>query len=90
MQVMPPHWYFTSALPRAMGSTLLFLPLALFSEHSARVMPFAVIAIAFVLLYSLLPHKELRFIFYAIPTLNIAACDVLGAAYVFVGWRRWC
>eukprot|EP00943_MAST-04B_sp_MAST-4B-sp1_P001523 g1523.t1 len=73
--VMPFHWYFTSALPRSMLTALLFIPLGLIDGWSVyhlqrRVFNMAIPIFIFVSLYSLLPHKELRFIFYAIPILN--------------------
>lgn len=72
----PLHWYFSSALPRALSS---FLPVALSAPLVGRppfrrlVLP----AVAFVALYSLLPHKELRFIFFALPLFNAAAAVVM-------------
>ena len=73
--VMPFHWYFTSALPRSLVSALFFVPLGMvdgwsFFRLQRTVLHMAIPVLLFVGLYSFLPHKELRFIFYAIPVLN--------------------
>jgi len=64
-------WYFYSAIPRAMASSVFLLPLGLYFDDRARKLFFP--AVIFVLLYSILPHKELRFIIYVFPFLNVAA-----------------
>ncbi|CAJ1948966.1 unnamed protein product [Sphenostylis stenocarpa] len=65
------HWYFTSALPR---SLLAAYPLSLFGLFvDRRVRSFTFPVLAFVLLYSKLPHKELRFIISSVPIFNLSA-----------------
>ncbi|XP_064106910.1 uncharacterized protein LOC135215886 [Macrobrachium nipponense] len=64
-------WYWYSALPRALGLSLPLIPVGLVLDKRVRVL--ATPAIIFVTAYSFLPHKELRFIIYVIPLLNVAA-----------------
>eukprot|EP00189_Rhodosorus_marinus_P009456 CAMPEP_0184738304 /NCGR_PEP_ID=MMETSP0315-20130426/988_1 /TAXON_ID=101924 /ORGANISM="Rhodosorus marinus, Strain UTEX LB 2760" /LENGTH=484 /DNA_ID=CAMNT_0027205959 /DNA_START=27 /DNA_END=1481 /DNA_ORIENTATION=+ len=69
--VSPAHWYFTSAIPRALLGSL---PLAVYGLALDRRLARIVYPnLAFVLIYSYLPHKELRFIFYALPVLSLCA-----------------
>uniref|UniRef100_A0A1A9WC12 Mannosyltransferase n=1 Tax=Glossina brevipalpis TaxID=37001 RepID=A0A1A9WC12_9MUSC len=64
-------WYFYSALPRSMSSSLMFVPFGLIMEP--RIRPITIAALTYVLIYSIMPHKELRFIIYVLPVLNLTA-----------------
>lgn len=81
--VSPFHWYFTSALPRALLGALLFIPIALLHKREGKksFVEYFVCVLAFVVLYSYLPHKELRFIFYALPIFNLVAAIGLCTMY---------
>jgi alpha-1,6-mannosyltransferase len=99
----PWHWYFTSALPKAMLLTIFLVPLSMFRivenivafEKKWRQPPsnaakkndrdkdaiwvdkqwsrFIIPILGFIVLYSFLGHKEMRFIFPALPMLNLGA-----------------
>ncbi|XP_045121143.1 dol-P-Man:Man(7)GlcNAc(2)-PP-Dol alpha-1,6-mannosyltransferase-like isoform X4 [Portunus trituberculatus] len=67
----PILWYWYSALPRAMASSLFLVPFGVALDKRLQIL--ITPCIIFVCLYSLLPHKELRFIMYIFPILNAAA-----------------
>uniref|UniRef100_A0A7S2RN23 Mannosyltransferase n=1 Tax=Rhizochromulina marina TaxID=1034831 RepID=A0A7S2RN23_9STRA len=82
--VSPFHWYFTSAIPRALAlSGTLLVPAVLRGSPrhwdlrrlntivDSTVLPALLPALLFVGILSILPHKELRFIFPALPLLNV-------------------
>lgn len=55
---MPFHWYFTSALPRALLGAYPLAVLGVLLEP--RVRPYVLLTTAYIVLYSFLPHKEVR------------------------------
>ena len=77
--VQPLTWYLYSVLPRALGTTVLVLPLSLLDKRTV-ILTFP--SLAFILAYSLLPHKELRFIIYTFPVLNTAASVTLHKIWI--------
>ncbi|KAJ9455381.1 putative Dol-P-Man:Man(7)GlcNAc(2)-PP-Dol alpha-1 [Diplonema papillatum] len=84
--VMPFLWYFNVALPKALLAAYPLVPLAVWRVRELHFLTLP--AVAFVLLYSFLPHKELRFIFYAFPVLNLAvACLVARCLRAASAWR---
>lgn len=77
---LPFHAYWTSLLPRSLP---LSYPLGIYGlvRHRAKILyP----AIVFVFLYSFLPHKEWRFIVYAIPLFHLAAAQCIHQQWRFL------
>lgn len=75
----PFHWYFTSALPR---SLLIAYPLSVLGMLlDRRILRYIIPVVTFVLLYSKLPHKELRFIIASIPIFNVSAAIAASRVY---------
>ncbi|KAI1769746.1 glycosyltransferase family 22 protein [Hypoxylon cercidicola] len=83
--VSPWYYYFTSAIPKILTnplSTTVLIPYALWNDGTRKqVLPLLIPSLLFVVIYSLQPHKEARFIFYVAPPLTAAAA--LAANYVF-------
>lgn len=74
----PFHWYISNALPRTL---LVSFPCVIFGlffasndkQDGQRLARVLIPALAFVFLYSFLPHKEVRFMFLVLPTFTMAA-----------------
>ncbi|XP_074645311.1 dol-P-Man:Man(7)GlcNAc(2)-PP-Dol alpha-1,6-mannosyltransferase-like isoform X2 [Tubulanus polymorphus] len=77
---LPFLWYFYSAIPRALIFSSFLVPVGAYLDSRCRqlITP----SIGFVLLYSFLPHKELRFIVYVFPILNVAVASACTRLYL--------
>ncbi|VDN19694.1 unnamed protein product [Cylicostephanus goldi] len=78
--VSPFLWYFYSCLPRALAASLPLAVLGVFLDRRLR--KYISIALIFILSYSLLPHKELRFIIYSFPLINLSAAVFCARMYI--------
>ncbi|EPS39126.1 hypothetical protein H072_7091 [Dactylellina haptotyla CBS 200.50] len=86
----PFHYYFTNAIPKMMlnpMALLVLLPIGIFAGGWKRTTERIVgPAISFVAIYSLLPHKEWRFIVYVMPALTLVAA--VGADWIFTQRKK--
>ncbi|CAN0900191.1 Dol-P-Man:Man(7)GlcNAc(2)-PP-Dol alpha-1,6-mannosyltransferase [Linum grandiflorum] len=73
------HWYFTSALPRSLFAAYPLSVLGVILDRRVRRFVFPVVA--FIFLYSKLPHKELRFIISSVPMFNLSAAVAASRVY---------
>lgn len=85
--VSPWHYYFVNAIPRLLLNPMSWtvcIPLALYNRATSKTsQDILVPLLAFVAVYSILPHKEWRFIIYIIPGLTAVAAA--GASWI---WTR--
>ncbi|KAK9273475.1 hypothetical protein L1049_018285 [Liquidambar formosana] len=75
----PFHWYFTSALPRSLLAAYPLFMLGVLLDR--RILSYIIPVFFFVLLYSKLPHKELRFIISSVPMFNLSASIAANRIY---------
>lgn len=84
--VSPWHYYFINAIPRLMLNPMtwaLCVPLALVNRATRKTsLDIMIPLLAFVAIYSILPHKEWRFIIYIIPGLTGVAAA--GASWIWI------
>lgn len=85
--VSPWHFYFINAIPKLLhnpATYMLCIPVALLNSATRqRSLALLVPLLGFVGIYSILPHKEWRFIIYIIPGLTAVAAA--GASWI---WTR--
>lgn len=76
----PFFWYFHNCLPRILmaSSPLIFL-----TNHKIT-RDYMLTTLAFIFTYSFLPHKELRFILFVTPLLNICVASGLMNVYYYL------
>ena len=78
----PFHFYFLDSAPRLLMNPMIYLvclPAALTSKTLGQTSQDILIShLAFIAIYSLLPHKEWRFIVYSVPALTAVASSSAG------------
>lgn len=90
--ISPWHWYILKALPKGLLLPILLVPfsftrvsqiIAGFKVHlwDLAAFPYFMPVLAFIGLYSILPHKEIRFIFAAFPMFNVLAAKTLATCH---------
>ncbi len=90
--VSPWYWYVAKALPKGLMLTIFLVPFAFvrFPERLAGFkvgwldvegLPYIIPVIGFISLYSILPHKEIRFIFISFPMFTVMASKGLVRIY---------
>ncbi|KAL4910593.1 hypothetical protein BDW74DRAFT_172066 [Aspergillus multicolor] len=81
----PWHYYFTNALPRLLMNPLTYLigiPISHLQPATRRTAASILVpSLAYIAIYSAQPHKEWRFIVYAIPPLTATAA--IGNSYIW-------
>jgi len=91
--VSPCTWYVVKALPKGLLLTLPLVSLAFvrIPQRIARFkvrlwdfegLPYFLPVVGFIALYSILPHKEIRFIFVAFPMFNVMAAKAMANLHV--------
>lgn len=78
----PFFWYIYSCLPRVLIFSAPFIFLA---EHKIT-RDYLIPTLAFILTYSILPHKELRFILFIVPILNISVASGLVNVHYYLNY----
>jgi len=81
--VSPWYWYFVIAIPKSVTIAFPLAFFAIFYKAKVSFIDWGVVellapAIIFVGLYSILPHKELRFIFPALTIFNLVGAIGMG------------
>ncbi|KAK6537905.1 dolichyl-P-Man:Man(7)GlcNAc(2)-PP-dolichol alpha-1,6-mannosyltransferase [Orbilia ellipsospora] len=86
----PIHYYFTNSIPKMMlnpFALLVLLPIGIMAGGWRRTTERIVgPALSYVAIYSLLPHKEWRFIVYVMPALTVVAG--VGADWVYTNRKK--
>lgn len=79
----PWYWYFMNAMPKLLLNPIwvVTIPVACLALPRTTI-PLVLPQLGFVAVYSLLPHKEARFIFYVIPALTLVSA--LGASWLWI------
>jgi len=90
--ISPWHWYIVKALPKGLLLSLLLVPFSftrlpqIIAGYKVQfwdleAFPYFMPVLAFIGLYSILPHKEIRFIFVAFPLFNVLAAKTLATCH---------